>query len=197
MNNKPTEQVEYSEYLSEKYLPFRDQYLFSFYYPKLIKQFSPNTTIIDLGSGLGSFLRFCKKHKISAKGYDTNADMVAQCQKAELDAKVASVLGFPEASVKSAFCDNVLEHLTLEEIYTFFQNLKTKMISGGRLVMLVPGPVGFRKDHTHATFVDVALIESICKTMSLKLTKAFYHPFNCKFISRFLYLNMTVCVIDF
>jgi glycosyltransferase involved in cell wall biosynthesis len=188
---------EYADYLTEKYSAYRDLYLFSLYYPKLLKQFTKNTEIIDLGCGLGSFLRFCKRKNRASKGYDTNAYMVAQCKKEFLNVEEADILNIPDDKLTSCFCDNVLEHLTEDETKIFFNNLKPKMQPKGRLVLVVPGKAGYKRDYTHKTFVDEEMVKAICNNLNITLLKSFYTPFRYKFISNFLYLNMSVFVIEF
>jgi trans-aconitate methyltransferase len=194
-----TQEVAYSEYLQKKYLPFRDQYLFLFYYPKLLRQFNaiPQAIVADLGCGLGSFLRFCQKRNIAAKGYDNNQNMVELCKQQGLNVEFASVLEIPDTTLNACFCDNVLEHLTQEEIEQFFAHIKLKMAVGGRLVVVVPGKAGYKTDPTHKTFVTYALMDEVCRRHGLKLAKTFYTPLNYGFVAKFLYLNMLVLVIDF
>lgn len=142
-------------------------------------------------------MRFCKRKNRVAKGYDTNSCMVAQCKKEFLNVEEASILNIPDNKLTSCFCDNVLEHLTEDEIKTFFNNLKPKMQPKGRLVLVTPGKVGYRRDYTHKTFVNEEMIKKICNNSNIKLLKSFYMPIRYKFISNFLYLNMSVFVIEF
>jgi glycosyltransferase involved in cell wall biosynthesis len=192
-----TENREYAYYLAKKYSLFRDLYLSYLYYPKLVKQFTKDTEIVDLGCGLGSFLRFCKRRNRRSKGYDTNAYMVAQCKKESLNAERVSILDMPDDNLTSCFCDNVLEHLTSDEINRFFHNLKPKMQPRGRLVLVVPGKAGYKSDYTHQTFVDEEMVREICAHYNIKLVKSFYTPFKYKFVSDFLYLNMAAFVLEF
>lgn len=119
------------------------------------------------------------------------------CRQDGLDVEYASILELPDIRLDACICDNGLEHFTTEDIERFFANLKLKMNSGGRLVAIVPGKSGYKKDPTHKTFVTRPLMESLCSAHNIKLRKSFYAPINIGFVCDILYLNMVVFVIEF
>lgn len=186
----------YKEHLENKYLPGRDKYLQWVFYPKILNQFN-NGAIIDLGCGTGEFLKFADYKKRSITGIDNNPFLVQKCLDLGFDVRVDSVtkLETIERKISNALCDNVLEHLEIEEIDTFFSEISSKLDETGTLVIIVPDKKGFKHDPTHKTFVNKEIISSFCEKYFLKLSKVFYHPINLKFVGSFFYLNMQVFVI--
>ncbi len=94
-------------------------------------------------------------------------------------------------------CDNVVEHLSLEEIDRFFQNLKRIVAPGGKMLVVVPGKKGFPRDPTHKTFITAAVMGDVCRRHSLALEKVFYLPINLRVAGDYFYLNMAVFTVVF
>jgi len=191
-----TESSEYKEHLENKYLPGRALYLRWFFYPKIIKQFNIKE-IIDLGFGTGEFLNYARSKGRTISGIDNNPFLVEKSSNFGFDVKLDNIttLDTIENSIFNAICDNVLEHLDLNEIDKFFSTISEKLIKNGTLVVIVPDLKGFQHDPTHKTIVDKSLIKGFCEKYFLNLYKTFYHPINLKFVGKFFYLNMQVFVI--
>ena len=193
-----TNSEDYKIHLEEKYLPGRDLYLNTFFYPKIMKQFSKGL-IVDLGFGTGAFLRYLKKKNRDFFGIDSNPFLVDLNIKngfkvAEDDVTILSKINF---TIENGICDNVLEHLDLTQINSFFSACKSKFSKNGSLVVIVPDAKGYERDPTHKTFVTKEIIEKMCAQHGVTLQTNFCHPFNSRFVGKHLYLNMQVFVIKF
>lgn len=187
----------YYEHLSGKYLPGRSLYLSIFFYPKIFKQFSQKP-ILDLGCGLGEFLKFCKSKNRTAIGIDSNELCVDYCNKIGLNANIDNVVSFNISKFqdcKNIICDNVIEHLDEKTMDVFFQNIISQIDSETNVVIIVPGKKGFKKDPTHKTYVNSETMNNLFKKHNFTIKNMFFHPFNVSFISSVFYLNMQVFVI--
>jgi O-antigen chain-terminating methyltransferase len=191
-----TNSESYKEHLENKYLPGRDKYLQWFFYPKILKLFKSGK-IVDLGCGTGEFLQFLKLKKREAVGIDNNPYLVEKCSAMGFDIKLDDVtkLEHLDANMMNAMCDNVLEHIDLNQIDHFFGAIKSKMAEGSTLVIVVPDKKGFKHDPTPVTFVDKYLISKMCSKHGLCLGKNFAHPLNIPFVGNFFYLNMQVFAV--
>jgi SAM-dependent methyltransferase len=193
-----TNTEEYKEHLEEKYLPGRDIYLNTFFYPKIMSQFSQGT-IYDLGFGTGAFLRYLRKKGRDFFGIDSNPFLVELNKKngynvVEDDVTTLANITKP---MENAICDNVLEHLDKEQIDSFFKACRQKFSPDGTLVVIVPDKKGYQRDPTHKTFVERPLIEEMCKKHGAKLQKNFNHIFNSRWVGSWFYLSMQVFVIKY
>jgi len=189
----------YKTHLENKYLPGRAQYLRSIFYPKILNQFDSGK-IVDLGCGTGEFLKFLQIQKRDFSGIDNNPYLVKKCTdmgfKVNLD-DVTKFESIERGSVENALCDNVLEHLDMQQINEFFLTIKQKMSAHGNLVIVVPDKKGFKHDPTHKTFVDKNIIETMCSKHGIQLKNNFCHPVNSTFIGKYFYLNMQVFTLIF
>jgi trans-aconitate methyltransferase len=193
-----TASQEYEQYLTGKYLPGRQTYLKYFFYPKILREFPDEGAIVDLGCGCGEFLAYCKMKQRGARGIDSNTWFVDICSKRGLLAEngdIVTLAGQQPASFPNAICDNVLEHLTIEEIDAFFGRISTVLAERGLLVCVVPEERGYKSDPTHKTFVTLDLISKLLVRRPLTIKKNYRHPFNMPFVGKMLYLNMRVVVL--
>jgi 2-polyprenyl-3-methyl-5-hydroxy-6-metoxy-1,4-benzoquinol methylase len=193
-----TNSAEYKEHLEEKYLPGRDMYLNTFFYPKIMRQFS-NEAITDLGFGTGAFLRYLKSKGRDFAGIDSNPHLVKLNRDAgfKVEEDDVTVLRTITQPMKNAICDNVLEHLDMQQIDSFFKVCREKFAKGGTLVVIVPDVKGYQRDPTHKTFVTEEIVRGMCQKHAATLRSYFCHPFNWRPIGRILYLNMQVFVIKY
>lgn len=193
-----TNTEEYKEHLEEKYLPGRDQYLQWVFFPKVLRQFSKGP-VVDLGFGTGAFLRFLKAKKRTFSGIDFNPYLVEYTAKQGFDVKQDDLLKLDTITtpIENAVIDNVLEHLDKNEIDTVFSTLSKKMAKGGVVVVIVPLELGYKRDPTHKTFVNKALMEEMSIKHGAKLVNSFFHPINITGVGKWFYLNMQVYAIRF
>jgi len=141
-----------------------------------------NGKVLDIGCGIGDFLSF-RKNTIGA---DVNPFIVDYCNGLGYEAHLIKngVFPFQNNTFEGAVLDNVLEHLvdpqsTLTEISRI---LKHK----GRLVIGVPGILGYQKDDDHKVFYEEnEMIELLAKCGFVKVD-FIYRPFyfRSQFLSR-------------
>ena len=144
-----TDSEQYQQHLLKKYHRGRGLYLRFCLYPKYLRALGDlrGREIVDLGCGSGEFLNYCQSRGIPALGVDSNEHLVAQCRSLGLEVILADILTYAPGEGKqlaNLVCDNVVEHLSLEEIDRFFQNLKRIVAPGGKMLVVVPGKKGFR-----------------------------------------------------
>jgi trans-aconitate methyltransferase len=192
-----TTEEAYVDFLETKYRPGRDFYLTHFVYPRCIAEFSPGL-IYDIGCGMGAFLKYCKKRNLPAKGFDSNPQLVERCQKKGLAVILEDIIypggGYPPA--QNLICDNVLEHLTLDEIDAFFSSVKQYWALGGVLLVIVPNRRGYESDPTHKTFVDEKIVGQMAMKHQLTLARQYRHPIRWKFPGNLYVFNMTVFLLE-
>jgi trans-aconitate methyltransferase len=193
-----TSSKEYKEHLENKYLPGRAFYLKKFFYPKIFSYFKEGD-VVDLGFGTGEFLDYVKSKGRKITGIDSNTFLVNMCKERGFDVTIDDVtqLNTIHTPMSNAIIDNVLEHLDMEQINSFFDKVSKKMKKGGTLVVIVPDSKGYQRDPTHKTFVNKEIISQMCSKYGCSIKDNFLHPFNMGFMGRILYLNMQVFVITF
>lgn len=90
--------------------------------------------VIDVGSGLGDFLKF---DPVNFVGIDINDEVIAISRKQGLKVKKASVrkMPFPSNSFDGANCQQVIEHLTPEDAFAMMKEM-TRVIKTGGLIVI-------------------------------------------------------------
>lgn len=160
----------YHNYLRQR---SRAGYIYRRYwlYPRLCKYLNGRT--LDVGCGIGDFLRYYKV----AIGVDINPVTVAFCRDNGLNAKqmTPDVLPFDEASFESVMLDNVLEHLSEPE--ALLREIYRVVVQDGTLVVGVPGQRGYASDADHKTFYDIEMLISTLAFSGFRLYHHFYTPF--------------------
>ena len=191
-----TDSEDYSEYLEQKYLPGRDIYLHKFFYTRIARELGSGS-VYDLGFGTGSFLKFLRNHQYETFGIDSNQTFVDQAKARGFQVAcddITSLSTLPN-NVGNAVIDNVLEHLSRDQIDSFLKALAPKLGPEGKLIAIVPDKKGFEKDPTHVTFVTQAILEKMLPAHGLKIENYFCFPFNSRNVGKFFYLNMQILII--
>jgi ubiquinone/menaquinone biosynthesis C-methylase UbiE len=90
--------------------------------------------VLDVGSGMGSFLKYDRKNFI---GIDINDEALEYCKKEGLNVKKATVtkLPFKDASFDAVNCSQVIEHLTPEDAYQMMREIARILKPGGKLAL--------------------------------------------------------------
>jgi ubiquinone/menaquinone biosynthesis C-methylase UbiE len=176
MNDK-----EYFEYL-------RNRSWFSFlfrkyFYKHIWEEFKGK--VLDVGCGLGEFL----EEYPNSSGIDINRYCVDYCKEKGLDVKFGSATKIPykNKSFDGIFCLCVLEHLKRPElaIKEMYRVLKPK----GKLVLIVPTELGFRRDKTHVKFWHKENLRELLEKFNFKIERMFYCPFSFKFFRERIFFN--------
>ena len=139
---------EYKDYLNSRSklsLFYRNFYLYLKIEKNLIYP------CIDIGCGIGDYLKFSRK---AIYGVDINNGLISQCAKEGLEVGLITDGKMPsnDSTYNSAILDNVLEHIampddTLKETYRVLNE-------NARLIIGVPGIKVYYSDIDHKIFYD-------------------------------------------
>ena len=134
-------------------------------YPVLNKYL--NGKVIDIGCGLGDFLKF----RPSTIGVDINIHNVKYCRQKQLTAFLIQEdkINFNNNFFNGAILDNVLEHIIspdkiLNETHRILNN-------EGVLIVGVPGIKGYHADSDHKIFYDKGLLIKTIEKFGFKMKK--------------------------
>jgi SAM-dependent methyltransferase len=112
----------------ESYLPF----------------FAGTADVLDIGCGRGEFLELLAGAGVSARGVDTNHEMVEQCRARGLDVVESDAVGYleklPDGALGGLFAAQVVEHLTPDYLLRFLELAFHKVRPGGRVVLETLNP---------------------------------------------------------
>lgn len=180
----------YQEYLNTRShlaLIYRNYFL----YPKIEKNLI--YPCIDIGCGIGDFLKFSKK---TIYGVDINSDLISQCAKEGLDVGLIYDDKIPsnDSAFNSAILDNVLEHIsepefTLKETYRILNE-------NARLIIGVPGIKGYTLDIDHKIYYDDKNIIPLLQKFHFSFEKKFFMPIPLNFLTKVLKIYCTYYVFQ-
>lgn len=149
-----------------KYVAFEDQFRgsdegvrekFAAYVPL----FAGTSDVLDLGCGRGEFLALLKTAGVSARGVDTNAEMVATARERGLDATHTDGLGYltslPDESLGGLMAAQVVEHLEPSYLMQLLDLAHAKLRPGAPIVIETINPAcwlafftSYIRDFTHS-----------------------------------------------
>ena len=122
-----------------------DYKLHSRYFKKNYLKFLPENKeamILDAGCGLGHFLFFAKKNGYkNVKGIDISKQLVELCVKNGLEAHATDLFTFLEDKAQSfdvIIFNDVIEHLTKDEIVTILDLMNAALKDGGCIIIKTP-----------------------------------------------------------
>ena len=128
---------------------FRKQLLTSL---KLFENFSENSKILEVGSGLGYFLDICEEAGIDCQGCDINEEVVRICNEKKNRSRVGSLDEFyGNNSFDMIFAFNLIEHLPNPKLFITECNRVLK--KGG--LLLIETPVQESLPHIFARLGDI------------------------------------------
>ena len=131
--------------------------------------FSGRMNVLDIGCGRGEFLEVLREAGVGARGVDLDADSVAACRAAGLQAEEADVFVWlaqqPDRSFDGIFAAQVVEHLHPHQVPALVNLCSAKLRPGGVLVLETPNPeclaifsTHFYLDPTHQRPVPPGLL---------------------------------------
>lgn len=125
-----------------------------FVYPKIV-HFS-NGKALDIGCGVGGLLAY----NPDIVGVDINKHCVEYCQSLGLKVSEmeADILPFEAHSFNTVILDNVLEHIA--EPVPLVREITRILTPNGRMIVLVPGKKGYRRDKDHKRYYDFKGVSS-------------------------------------
>jgi SAM-dependent methyltransferase len=142
-----TEHTDYYVYLNSR---SRLAYCYRMFYlyPILNREITGRT--LDVGCGIGDFLKF-RKNTI---GVEKNPMLIRLCRERGLDVVESSNdrLPFKDASFDSVMLDNVLEHLS--DPTELLLEARRVLRVGGIFLIGVPASKGFKMDPDHKVYYD-------------------------------------------
>ena len=163
------EQQQYFEYLMKR-SRWGAAYRRLLLYPRLCKRLRGRT--LDIGCGIGDMLQFRR----DTVGTDINDATVRYCRSLGLDAHVMSPekLPFEAQSFDSALLDNVMEHI--ERPQPLLEEVRRVLKPGGRLLVGVPGSLGYASDPDHKVFYDEASLVHRVELQGFRHRETFHTP---------------------
>lgn len=125
-----------------------------------VPYFAGQSGVLDVGCGRGEFLELLREAGISAKGLDSNSEMVEVCTARGLDATLADarhyLSGVPDESLGGVIAVQVIEHLDPAYLTQVLALAFDKVKPGGRIVLETINPTcwvaffeSFIRDLTH------------------------------------------------
>lgn len=156
---------------------------------------------LDFGCGVGELLARLPDGSI---GLEYNPVSVAHCQRLGLDVRWYD--GFTDdfsltgldlpAGIETLILSHVLEHFE-DPAHLLHRLVAALAPELRRIVLIVPGPAGFRVDPTHRRFVDLAMVHDMVRDMpgwALKMSR--YFPLNSRLVGHLFPYNELQVVID-
>ncbi len=114
--------------------------LHSFYLPFL----AGRQRVLDLGCGMGGFVKLLHQHGIDAYGVDSDPECIAEARRHALDVVEADVVehlrDLPPASVDAIFSAHLVEHMPYAVVLETIQLALRALTPGGRLLLVTPNP---------------------------------------------------------
>lgn len=156
-------------------------YRFFYLYPRINKNF--RGLILDIGCGIGDFLRF-RKNTI---GIDINESIVEHCKNDGLNVVLFENgrIPFIDNYFDGVILDNVLEHI--EDSSVIFLEIKRVVKKKSTLVIGVPGIRGYFEDNDHKIFYNEKKLNSLASEFGFTELKSFHVPFfKSSWLSRYL-----------
>jgi len=167
--------------------------LFGFLYRRLLLypflRLLLGPTFLDVGCGVGIFLSYGRQAK--SVGLDINPYNISYVNSIGLDARLINPLSdFPvdSSSFPACIIDQVLEHV-VDPTYLITQSYNS-LSRGGKLIIGLPGPKGFRADPDHKIYyTSESMVSIVSSCTDFIYSRSFYFPINLAFVGHFLSLN--------
>ena len=104
-----------------------------------LPHFEGATDVLDVGCGRGEFLDLLREHGVTARGIDTNHEMIQVCHERGLVADEGDALtylgGLPDASLGGLFSAQVVEHLEPGYLLQLLDTAFLKLRPGATLIL--------------------------------------------------------------
>jgi 2-polyprenyl-3-methyl-5-hydroxy-6-metoxy-1,4-benzoquinol methylase len=114
--------------------------LHSFYLPLL----QGHQRILDLGCGMGGFVKLLCAHGFDAYGVDSDPQSIAEARQHEIPVVEAEVVAhlrtLAPGSLDAIFSAHMVEHMPYEVVLETIQLAQRALKPGGRLLLVTPNP---------------------------------------------------------
>ena len=122
--------------------------------------FAGASDVLDIGCGRGELLALLKEHRISGRGIDTNAAMVAEARSRGLDVVQADAMAhlqsLPDAALGGVIASQVIEHMPPSYLLALLPILGRKLRPNAPIVLETINPAcwlaffsSYLRDFTH------------------------------------------------
>lgn len=150
-----------------------------FYFDQIFKpRLRVKSNVLEVGFGNGELLGYFRAQGHDIIGVEINDVLVGRANKSGYVAYKGAVWDITELQSEkfdliAAF--SVVEHMHLEQLYTFFPWARTHLNDGGRLYIQFPegaSPFGLANqngDFTHVTSLTKTKIEALCDASNMEL----------------------------
>jgi 2-polyprenyl-3-methyl-5-hydroxy-6-metoxy-1,4-benzoquinol methylase len=140
-----------------------------------------NASILDIGFGEGEFLEWANLRGYSVEGIEINETYVNRMRDKGLVAHLDDPVHFLKHANKKwdlIWIFDVLEHLSLDEIYALLSEVSFKLYSNGKILIRIPNGISpFGRFHqygdpTHVTSLSPPIIGDIAEVVGLQIKQA-------------------------
>ena len=177
-----TNQEIYYSYLKKR-SRIGDVYRKYFLYPKIDSVIIGRA--LDYGCGLGDFLKF----RANTVGVDINRFAIDHCLSRNLDAKLLGEsyrIPYDDGHFFSVVADNVIEHITAQEVDAVIEEIQRVLKKGGIVVAGVPGIKGHLYDTDHKVFYGEKHLVELFTKHGFTLKHIFRMPLPFQSLSKYL-----------
>lgn len=137
----------------------------------LYEVFLKGKKVIDLGCGEGEILTH---DPVNFIGVDINKSALERLKKKGLQVIEASVdsVPVPDQSFDVVLCNNIIEHLTVDQAYNLIREAQRILRPGGELIIITPTPRTVWNTFGHTKPYTVAAIMKLFRKNSLESFEA-------------------------
>ena len=148
-------------------------------YLPFLQQAGIDSEILDVGCGRGEWLEVLREAGYHARGIDTNRILVQRCRDLSLDVTEAEALGYlrslPDGSLSAVTAFHFAEHLPLEALVEFLDEVGRTLNPGGLMILETPNPenllVGscnFYLDPTHKNPIPIPTMKLLLEARGFR-----------------------------
>ncbi|HEY4425486.1 MAG TPA: methyltransferase domain-containing protein [Pyrinomonadaceae bacterium] len=186
-------------------------------YLPVLEKAGISSDILDVGCGRGEWLQVLREAGFQARGIDTNRILIQQCKELSLDVEEREALEFlgslSDGSLNAVTAFHFAEHLPLETLVKFLDEVGRALKPGGLIILETPNPenllVGscnFYLDPTHKNPIPIPTMkllleargfrcEDVLKLHAVSSTKIEVKDQLTSHLNHFLYGPMNYAVI--
>lgn len=147
-------------------------------YLPMLRDASITTNIVDIGCGRGEWLEVLKEAGLAARGIDISRVMIEDCQRRGLPAAAGEAITYlrsqADNSLSAITAFHFVEHLPLETLISFLDEIARTLKPGGVVILETPNPenilVGacnFYLDPTHRNPIPSQTMQFLLESRGL------------------------------